>query len=154
MKKSFISAILKVAILCMIIFFGSAFFIYEAKLIGWVMLGLSALCLASLRAFQIPLKHVSPDIIFGVIDNSFLVVLALFGAHISGVAGAIIGGAVGNAITDGIAGVFEGHMAESLRQKNISEERTVLGSAIGKMAGCLLGAGVVLVCVNLLNISF
>ena len=29
-------------------------------------------------------------------------------------------GAVGNAITDGIAGVFEGHIAERLRQKNIS----------------------------------
>jgi len=56
---------------------------------------------------------------------------------------------VGNAITDGIAGVFEGHMAERLREKEISEERTMLKSAVGKMAGCLLGAGVVLIIANL-----
>lgn len=70
--------------------------------------------------------------------------LAIFGGHFAGVAGAIAGGVVGNAITDGIAGIFEGHLAEKLRMRLVSEERTMLKSAVGKMAGCLLGAGVVL----------
>jgi uncharacterized protein YqgC (DUF456 family) len=71
--------------------------------------------------------------------------LAIFGGHFAGITGAIIGGVVGNAITDGIAGIFEGQMAEKLRARFIPEERTMLKSAVGKMAGCLLGAGVVLI---------
>jgi len=89
-----------------------------------------------------------PDIVFGLIDNGVLAILAVIGAEIAGVAGAIIGGVVGNSITDGIAGVFEGHIAERLREKKISEERTMVGSSIGKMAGCLLGAGFVLIIAN------
>jgi len=57
----------------------------------------------------------------------------------------------GNAITDGIAGIFEGQMAEKLRSKLISEERTMLKSAVGKMAGCLLGAGFVLIVANFIK---
>ena len=57
---------------------------------------------------------------------------------------------VGNAITDGIAGIFEGYSAEKLREQSIHEERTALKSAVGKMAGCLFGAGVVLVIANYL----
>jgi hypothetical protein len=77
--------------------------------------------------------------------------LAVIGAEIAGVAGAIIGGTVGNAITDGIAGLFEGHMAERLREEKVSEKRTMIGSSIGKMAGCLLGAGFVLIIANLID---
>ena len=88
---------------------------------------------------------------FGLIDNGILAVMAVIGGEIAGVAGAIIGGVVGNAITDGIAGIFEGEIAEKLRERKISEERTMLGSAVGKMAGCLLGAGVVLIIANLFN---
>lgn len=88
---------------------------------------------------------------FGLIDNGILAVLAVIGGKIAGMGGAIIGGTVGNAITDGIAGIFEGHMAEKLRKQNISEERTILGSAVGKMAGCLLGAGIVLVITSFID---
>jgi len=87
-----------------------------------------------------------------LIDNGILVILAIFGGEIAGMIGAVIGGAVGNAITDGIAGVFEGYAAEKMRKNNISDKRTVLGSAIGKMAGCLLGAGAVLIIANLFNL--
>jgi len=51
---------------------------------------------------------------------------------------------VGDAITDAIAGFFEGSIAEWLRSKGIEESRTALGSACGKMTGCLFGSGVVL----------
>lgn len=151
MDKKFIIAMIKVVTLCIVIFTVSAFFIYDAKIIGWVILSLGLLCFASLQFFKISIKNVGPDIIFGLIDNGILAIFAVVGGSIAGVAGAIIGGAVGNAITDGIAGVFEGHMAERLRESKISESRTMLGSSVGKMAGCLLGAGIVLIIANFIN---
>jgi hypothetical protein len=77
--------------------------------------------------------------------------MAIFGGYLGGVTGAILGGVVGNAITDGLAGIFEGYSAEKLRLQSVPEERTMLKSAVGKMAGCLLGAGVVLAVANVLK---
>lgn len=145
MNKSFTVALIKVFSLCIIIFSVSAYFVYDVKAIGWVVLGSGILCLVFLKFSKIALEHVWPDIVFGLIDNGILAVMAVIGGEVAGVAGAIIGGVVGNAITDGIAGIFEGEIAEKLRERKISEERTMLGSAVGKMAGCLLGAGVVLI---------
>ncbi|MBK5215217.1 MAG: hypothetical protein JJE53_00185 [Candidatus Pacebacteria bacterium] len=150
MNKTFILAMVKVTSLSIVIFVVSAFFIHNEKVIGWVVLGLGILSLASLKLFKIPIINVWPDIIFGIIDNGILAILAIVGGAIAGVSGAVIGGAVGNAITDGIAGLFEGDLAEKLRVKHISEERTMLGSAVGKMTGCLLGAGVILVLAGLI----
>ena len=152
MKKNFITALLKVLTLCIIIFAVSAYFVYDTKIIGWVVLGLGVLCLAFLKFSKIALEHVWPDVVFGLIDNGILAVMAVIGGEVAGVAGAIIGGVVGNAITDGIAGIFEGEIAEKLRERKISEERTMLGSAVGKMAGCLFGAGIVLIVANLFNL--
>ena len=127
--------------LCIIIFAVSFFFVYDSKLIGFVLIVLGLICLGSLKLFQVKISSTGPDIIFGVIDNGILAIMAVIGGYVAGVAGAIIGGVVGNAITDGIAGIFEGYWAERL----IDDHRTILGSAVGKMAGCLFGAGVVLV---------
>ena len=148
MSKKLISAIIKVGALCIIVFSVSAVFIYNVQLIGWVIFALGLLCIVSLFLFNILIKNVWSDIIFGLIDNGVLAILAVIGGKIAGVAGAIAGGVVGNAITDGIAGVFEGYMAERLRESKISESRTMFGSSIGKMAGCLLVAGFVLIIAN------
>lgn len=129
-----------VLILSVVVFAVAGYFIHRPQVIGLVLVILGLLCLASLKLFSVRIRSVQPDIVFGVIDNGILAIFALFGAEIAGVAGAIIGGAVGNAVTDGIAGLFEGYWAE----KTLNSQRTVLGSAVGKMAGCLLGAGVVL----------
>jgi hypothetical protein len=145
MRKKFILSVLNILTLCIIITAISISFIDNTKWIGIVLIFLALLCLVSLLPFKISLKSTLPDIFFGVIDNGILAVLAIFGGHFAGVVGAIIGGVVGNAITDGIAGIFEGQMAEKLRSKFVSEERTMLKSSVGKMAGCLLGAGFVLV---------
>lgn len=134
------AVVANVIILSVISFAVAAYFVYEPRLIGLVLVALGLLCLASLKLFSVRIRSVQPDIVFGVIDNGILAVFALFGAEIAGVAGAIIGGAVGNAVTDGIAGLFEGYWAE----RTHTSQRTVLGSAVGKMAGCFLGAGVVL----------
>src|SRR3989344_1570301 len=144
MRSKFFLSILNIVMLCIIIGVVSIFFVGNSTWIGVVLILLAILCILSLVPFKTSLPSVQPDIIFGVIDNGILAVMAIFGAHFAGVAGAIIGGVVGNAITDGIAGIFEGAMAEKLRIQSVVDERTMLKSAVGKMAGCLLGAGIVL----------
>lgn len=151
MKNNFISAVANIIILCVIIVAVSTYFIYNSNLIGLVILGLGILCFVSLIFFRVPIRTIWPDIVFGLVDNGFLAILAIFGGEIAGVIGAIIGGVVGNAITDGIAGIFEGYIAEKMRKNNISDQRTMLGSAVGKMAGCLLSAGIVLIIASLLK---
>ena len=149
--KKYILPVLNIITLCIVIFTISAFFIYKSNLIiGFVLILLSFLCFISLIPFKIKIKNIEPDIIFGLIDNGILTLLAILGGKIMGVTGAIIGGVIGNTMTDGIAGMFEGYWAERLRSKNIGEERLMLGSAVGKMAGCLLSAGVVFIIASFL----
>jgi len=152
MRQKFILSILNIITLCIAIAAVSIFFVNNAWWIGIILIILAIVCILSLLPFKINLKSVQPDIAFGVIDNGILAIMAIFGGHFAGVVGAIIGGVVGNAITDGIAGIFEGYYAEKLRLQSVSDERTMLKSAVGKMAGCLLGAGVVLFIANFLNL--
>ena len=151
MKNKTLLSIINVIVLCVVVFAVSAFFVYNEKLIGLVLIGLGALCLLSLVPFRISLKSLEPDIRFGLIDNGILAIMAVFGGYIAGVAGAIIGGVVGNALTDALAGIFEGYSAEKMRAHNNKEERTIISSSVGKMAGCLFGAGIVLVVMMLLG---
>lgn len=144
-RSKFIPAILNILTLCVVIVAVSLFFAHNNEWMGYILILLSLLCVASLIPFKINLRSLQPDIIFGLIDNSILAILAIFGGHFAGVTGAILGGVVGNSITDAIAGIFEGYSAEKLRLLFVPEERTMLKSAVGKMAGCLLGAGVVLI---------
>ena len=85
-----------------------------------------------------------PDLIFGAIDTGLLTIPAILGGIRFGLAGAIAGGVIGDAVTDAIAGFFEGGIARWLRQKGIEASRDPITSSLGKMAGCLLGAGIVL----------
>jgi len=151
MRFKFFLSILNILTLCIVIGAVSLFFVDSHRLVGPALIGLALLCVLSLIPFKIKLKSIQPDIFFGLIDNGILAVLAITGGHFAGTAGAILGGVVGNAITDGIAGIFEGYSAEKLRIQLISEERTMLKSAVGKMAGCLLGAGVILIIADLIN---
>lgn len=146
--KRFWASVVNILSLCVIIFFVSTYFIYDQKFIGYVIVFLGLFSLASLRLFNIKIATVKPDIIFGVIDNGILALMSVVGGEVAGVAGAVIGGVVGNAITDGIAGIFEGYWAENFA---ISDKRTILGSSVGKMSGCLLGAGVVLILFSLFS---
>lgn len=87
---------------------------------------------------KIDLKKMLPDILFGIIDNVILVIPAIIGAELFGTAGALTGAIVGNAISDAIAGYFEGNLSEFLHSRGINATRTVMGSSLGKMSGCLL----------------
>lgn len=153
MRKIFFLSILNILTLCVVIGAVSLFFINNSQWMGFVLIALALLCILSLIPFKIKLKSILPDIVFGLIDNGILAVMAIFGGEIAGVAGAILGGVVGNAITDGIAGIFEGYYAEKLRHESIPEERTMLKSAVGKMTGCLLGAGFVLAVADLVSLN-
>ncbi len=144
-KENLINSLLSVIILSLIVIATVTFFVYQKRWIGIIFIALGMLHLFVLSIFNRKIETLWPDIVFGVIDNGFLVIGALIGADFAGVIGAIVGGAAANAITDGLAGLFEGWTAEYLRKHKIEEKRTALSSALGKMAGCFFGAGIVLI---------
>lgn len=119
--------------------------------VGVLLMALLPLAIARLGAGSF--RRLAPDLIFGAIDSGLLVVAACIGAAGFGLTGAIIGGVVGDAVTDGIAGFFEGGIAEWLRARGIEESRTTLGSSCGKMAGCLAGSGGVLCVLQLAGLD-
>lgn len=121
-----------------------AFTIYNTRLIGPIIVALGFIPWLPLKLSGRSIKSVGADIVFGAIDTGLLGVTALIGASLAGTLGAIVGGAVGDSITDGFAGLGEGKISEYLRKHGIEEARTPLSSSMGKMSGCLLGAGTVL----------
>lgn len=129
------------------------FALRRGLLVGPVIFLLGFVPMAGARLNWLELRRLIPDIVFGALDTRLLMIAALAGAQTFGVLGAIVGSAIGDAVTDGIAGFFEGSIAEWLRERGIEEARTELGSALGKMSGCLLGSGLVLTIVLLLGIQ-
>jgi hypothetical protein len=152
MKNRVFLSVVNILVLCIVVMAVSSYFIYHSQYIGLVILSLGILCLVSLVPFRVSIHSIWPDIVFGLIDNGILAVMAIFGGEIGGVMGAVIGGVVGNAVTDGIAGIFEGMAAERAKSGKAGDKRTMLGSAVGKMSGCLLSAGAVLIVAHLFKI--
>ncbi|MFH1621437.1 MAG: hypothetical protein ABIB04_05150 [Patescibacteria group bacterium] len=152
MKNRIFLSILNVLFLCVVILAVSSYFIYHPSYLGIVIISLGLLCLVTLYPFKIPINTIWPDVVFGIIDNGILAIMAIFGGEIGGVIGAVIGGVMGNAVTDGVAGIFEGLMAEKSKVGKNGDSRTMLGSAVGKMSGCLFSAGVVLIFANFFKI--
>ncbi|MBI2662160.1 hypothetical protein HYX11_01745 [Candidatus Woesearchaeota archaeon] len=143
-KRKLITALLTLFLLTIIILLISYFFITQKKLIGPVLIILGFLSLLPLRLFNIPTEILKAEIIFGIIDNGVLAIFALSGAELFGILGAIIGSLVGNAITDGFAGIFEGYEWNKISELNLKGKRTILTVSLGKLSGCLLGGGVIL----------
>ena len=112
--------------------------------IGPILLLLGLAPFGGLLLSRRPLSGAVPDMIFGAIDTGLLVIPALWGGAMFGVAGAVAGGVIGDSLTDAIAGFFEGGIAEWLRRRGIEESREALTTSLGKMTGCLAGAGLVL----------
>ncbi len=112
--------------------------------IGPIVLILAFIPLLGLFLAKRSFKGAIPDLIFGAIDTGLLSIPALWGGSLFGVAGAIAGGVVGDALTDGIAGFFEGGIAQWLKEKGIEVSREPVTTGLGKMAGCLFGSGLVL----------
>jgi hypothetical protein len=145
MGKKLIKAVTSFIVLSLLVIGVSVFLIYEENLIGPAYLLLGFLGLGILKIFKIEFSEVMPDIVFGVIDNGVLIFAAVLGGIFAGVTGAVLGGAAGNTITDGVGGLFEGRIAEKLRRNNKKIKRTSLSTMLGKMVGCLWGAGIGLI---------
>lgn len=143
-KHKLITAIVTLFILTIIIVLTSYFFVSQKRLIGPILIILGLLSLLPLRLFNIPTDVLKAEIIFGIIDNGILAIFALSGAEMFGILGAIIGSLVGNAITDGFAGIFEGYEWNKINKLNLKGKRTILTISLGKFSGCLLGGGTVL----------
>ena len=118
-----------------------SYVLHDVRFIGPVMMLLGLIPWIPIRLSGRSIRSTGADIVFGAVDTGFLAVAALIGAELAGVLGAIVGGLVGDSITDGFAGIFEGQASEYLRRHGIEEARTPLSSSMGKMSGCLIGAG-------------
>ena len=140
MKKSQKNILeISVVILLSVIIGIIAFFSMRlGRYVSLVIFGLGLVPILIAYILKINLKKMLPDIIFGLIDNILLIIPAIIGAQLFGAVGALAGAVVGNAISDSIAGIFEGSIAEWLHLKGIDSTRTILGSSLGKMSGCLL----------------
>jgi hypothetical protein len=121
--------------------------------IGPILLALTLIPVVGLLMAKKSLANAIPDVAFGAIDTGMLTIPALWGGILFGVAGAIAGGVIGDAATDSIAGFFEGSIAEWLQERGIVESREAVTTALGKMAGCLFGSGVVLTIALLIGIK-
>ena len=86
-----------------------------------------------------------PDVVYGMVDTGSLVIFVYIGATFANIFGAVVSAVICDAITDSIGGGFEGKIDELLRNKSIDTSRTLLSSSIGKLSGCLIGGGIVLV---------
>jgi len=127
-----------VTLLCVVTIIIAFFSMRLGRIARLVIFGLGLLPILVAYIFKISLKRILPDIIFGLIDNVLLIIPAIIGAELFGAAGALTGAVVGNAVSEGIAGLFEGSISEWLHIKGIDSARTLLGSSLGKMSGCLL----------------
>ena len=143
-KEGFLSALMSVTVISIVLVGVISFVIYNTHMVGPIIILLGFIPWIPLKLSGRTIKSTGADIVFGMIDTGFLGLAALIGANFAGVLGAIVGGAVGDSITDGYAGLFEGKMAEYLRKHGIDEARTSLSASMGKMSGCLLGVGIVL----------
>jgi hypothetical protein len=143
-KEGVIPALTSVIVISAVIISVVSFAIHNTRAIGLVVILLGFLPWLPLKLSGRTIRSAGADILFGAIDTGILAIAALIGASLAGVLGAIVGGAVGDSITDGFAGLFEGRMAEHLRKLRIEEARTPLSCSMGKMSGCLIGAGIAL----------
>lgn len=121
--------------------------------LGPVVLSLTIIPALGLLLASRSLITALPDIIFGALDTGLLTLPALWGGMMFGVAGAIAGGVIGDALTDSVAGFFEGSIAAWLRSRGIAESREPITTGLGKMLGCLLGSGVILSAAFLVGIE-
>jgi hypothetical protein len=151
-KIAFARALVSFVVLSIVVIAVSAYFVLNNAIIGPAFLLLGVFCVIFSGFVKVNVKSIYPDIIFGMIDNGVLVFAAVIGGNLAGIPGAIIGGAAGNTVTDGIGGLFEGYVAEHQRKLEIDNLRTAMSSMLGKMTGCLFGAGIGLILVFLITV--
>jgi len=152
-KKHFIKTLFSLAGVSIVVLAVAGYFIFNSTLIGPAFLCLGILNLGFMKIMGIKLHFIYPDLVFGFVDNGVMVFAAIIGGSFGGVPGAIIGGVAGNTITDGVGGFFEGYVAEKQIQRGkFVSKRKMLSGSLGKMTGCMFGAGVSLTIVWLVSL--
>ncbi|MCA9488044.1 MAG: hypothetical protein KC516_03735 [Nanoarchaeota archaeon] len=148
-KRYLVKSITTLIIFSVAVIAAAAYFLFSEALSGvaFLILGLAGLGISSL--VKIEMKSIYPDIVFGLIDNGILVFSAVLGGIYGGIAGAVIGGVAGNTITDGIGGIFEGIIVEKQKADKLKYDRNSFSTMIGKVIGCLIGAGIGLLLIEL-----
>lgn len=141
----FLNAFIQVVILTFVVIAITGAVAETRELIGPALLFAGLICAVSIRPSGKDIKSIYPDMIFGFIDNSLLVISSLIGYEFfGGWFGALLGAAIGNSVSDAFGGLFEGMSAGWLKKRGIVSDRTPLTASIGKFAGCLIGAGTAL----------
>jgi len=150
-KERFIlkEALIHVTILSVIIF-AIAYFAADFEQIGLILIGAGILPLISLKLTGEKIKESIAEIIFGVFNTGLITLAAIVGFQIEGILGAVIGVALGDAITEGYSGILEGEVADIMLKWKIKEKIDPLNSSLGKMAGALFGGGIVLLIFSLI----
>lgn len=144
LAKNFLKAFFILLGISIIIVAVAGYFIFKNQYLGPAFFGLGILSFLFMKIIGIKIKDVYPDLTFGIIDNILLISAAIIGGSIGGVGGAIVGGVAGNTIADGISGLFEGYVSEREAIHKIKTARKMISSSLGKITGCMFGAGIVL----------
>jgi len=153
-KGSIIKALFSFLFLTILVIAVGAYFVFDKALVGPAFLGLGVISVIFLRIMNIRISRMSPDLIYGFIDNGVMVFAAIIGGNFGGVSGAVIGGVAGNTITDGIGGFAEGYISENFNHKKSENKRTALSSSLLKMTGCMFGAGTSLTLIYIFSLIF
>jgi hypothetical protein len=127
-----------------------AYFAHDFEQIGLVLIGAGFLPLISLKLTGEKIKESIAEIVFGFINTGLITAMALVGYNLEGIIGAVIGVALGDAITEGYSGILEGEVADLMLKWKIKEKIDPLNSSLGKMAGALFGGGIVLLIFSLI----
>lgn len=149
-KERFIlkEALIHVSIISAIVF-AIAYFAHNFEQIGLVLIGAGFLPLISLKITGEKIKESVAEIIFGMFNTGLITAMAIVGYNMEGILGAVIGVALGDAITEGFSGILEGEVADIMLKHRIKEKIDPLNSSLGKMAGALFGGGIVLLIFSL-----
>lgn len=153
-KPNLIKAIFSLVGVSIIVAAVSSYLIFREGLIGPIFILMGILNLLFIKLWKINLHFITSDFVFGFIDNGVMVFAAIIGGSFGGIAGAVIGGVAGNTITDGLGGFFEGYVSENIMKRSYLSKRSALSSSLGKMTGCLFGAGISLTFVFLFKMFF
>ena len=142
-------ALVHVTIISAIVF-AIAYFARDFEQIGLILVVAGLLPLISLKMTGEKIKESMPEIVFGFVNTGLITAMAIIGYNIEGILGAVIGVALGDAITEGYSGILEGEVADLMLKWKIKEKIDPLNSSLGKMAGALFGGGIVLLIFSLI----
>ena len=145
LKEALLHVSILSVIIGVVIYFSSSL-----NQIGLILIALSFLPLISLKLTGEKIKESISEIVFGAFNTGLITLMAIGGYQLEGILGAVIGVAVGDAITEGFSGILEGEVADIMIRYKIKEKIDPLISSLGKMSGALLGGGIVLLIYSLL----